>query len=208
MGVHDLTAEMKAMIEGGLAIALPESNLDTALPQRLKVKNSSSISNHLMRDLIEAARRGREMSYAPYSNFNVGAAIFANNKLQMGEIFSGCNIENAAYAPTICGERTAAFKAVSAGHRVFLACAIVGGFDASKPSELQEKVGKEFIGPCGPCRQVLNEFADPASLILIFASDAGHIFMTTLATLLPLGFGPKSLEMDPQSYSRNTRVIP
>lgn len=155
-------------------------------------------------ELIEAAKKAREFSYAPYSHFNVGSAILSADPNKETKIFKGCNIENAAYGSTICAERTAALKAVSEGFRIFHAFAVVGGFDDSKPEELKETVQKDYITPCGPCRQVTNEFeADPCFLIM--AKDTGKVFVTILKYFFPGGFGPKNLDIDASSYNRHSK---
>ena len=131
--------------------------------------------------LIEAAFHAREKSYSPYSGFMVGAALLGKN----GIIYEGCNIENAAYTPTNCAERTAFFKAVSQGVREFQAIAIVGG----------PKSGvKGFCAPCGVCRQVMMEFCDPDSFKIILAESTDCYKVYTLRELLPLGFGPDNLK--------------
>jgi len=155
-------------------------------------------------ELIDRARAAREFSYAPYSHFNVGAAILAGNTTGERRIIGGCNVENAAYGSTVCAERTAAFKAVSEGFRKFHAYAVVGGFDDSMSKALRQLAQEEFITPCGSCRQVTNEFeANPCAVIL--ARDTGEVLMTTLDYLLPSGFGPRSLGVDASTYHR--RVI-
>lgn len=105
------------------------------------------LDQKLIEELIETAIGMTKMSYTPYSNFKVGAALLAKN----GQIFKGCNIENAGYTPSNCAERTAFFKAVSEGELEFEAIAIVAGPE-----------GKEltFTSPCGVCRQVMMEFCD------------------------------------------------
>lgn len=130
--------------------------------------------------LIEAAAAGRQFSYAPYSGFRVGAALLAEN----GRIYTGCNIENAAYTPTICAERTAFFKAVSEGVRDFKAICVIGG---------REEIPSGFSAPCGVCRQVMQEFCDPASFQIILAADQDRYEVYTLKELLPMGFGPDTL---------------
>jgi cytidine deaminase len=127
-------------------------------------------------ELIEAALQAREKSYAPYSHFKVGAALMT----MQGKIYSGCNIENAAYSPTNCAERTAFFKAVSEGERSFRAIAIVGG-DA-------EAEQLDYCAPCGVCRQVMMEFCDPESFFVILAKSADIYSVYSLEELLPLGF--------------------
>ena len=131
--------------------------------------------------LIGTAIEQLKFSYAPYSNFKVGAALLAKN----GEIYTGCNIENAAYTPSNCAERTAFFKAVSDGERNFRAIAIVGGKEGEKDYD--------FCSPCGVCRQVMMEFCDPETFRIILAIDKEHYDIYTLKDLLPLGFGLRNL---------------
>ena len=132
------------------------------------------------RKLINEAFRARTSSYAPYSHFHVGAALLADN----GMIFRGCNVENAAYTPTNCAERTAFFKAVSEGVKEFRAIAIVGG---------PESGIRDFCAPCGVCRQVMMEFCDPDTFEIILAKDLETYRIFTLKELLPQGFGPADL---------------
>jgi len=129
------------------------------------------------RELSDMAVSARERSYSPYSGFKVGAALYAKS----GKIYTGCNIENAAYSPSICAERTAFAKAVCEGEREFSAIAVAGW--ASKPG---------FAFPCGVCRQVMMEFCDPAAFIIV-VTDGRDYRQYTLAELLPQGFGPLSL---------------
>lgn len=166
--------------------------------------NGVSLEVPTVIELIDRARAAREYSYAPYSRFNVGAAILAGNKTGERRIFGGCNVENAAYGSTVCAERTASFKAVSEGFRKFFAYAVVGGFDDSKPGKLRKLAQRSYITPCGPCRQVTNEFeADPC--VVILARDGGEVLLTTLDYLLPSGFGPRSLGIEAGSYDRHQR---
>ena len=137
-------------------------------------------------DLIRAAFAAREYAYVPYSRFAVGAAL--REQGGQGRVFTGCNIENASYTPTNCAERTALFKAVSEGARQFDAIAIVG----SKLGERNTLV----TGPCGVCRQALYEFGGPA-LVVIMAKSEDDYIETTLGELLPYGFGPQNLDVDP-----------
>ena len=134
----------------------------------------------MVEKLIDTAIEQLKFSYTPYSNFKVGAALLAEN----GEIYTGCNIENASYTPTNCAERTAFFKAVSEGVHDFQAICIVGG-----------KEGKltEYTAPCGVCRQVMMEFCDPETFQIILAVDKDQYDIFTLNELLPLGFGPSNL---------------
>ena len=126
--------------------------------------------------LISEAYEAQKNAYVPYSGFHVGAALLAKN----GTIYRGCNIENAAYSPTNCAERTAVFKAVSEGEREFRAIAIVGD-DSS------------YTAPCGVCRQVLREFAEPEEFVVIMAGRGYDYRCMTLAELLPLSFSDKNL---------------
>ena len=120
--------------------------------------------------LLRAAMEARKFSYAPFSHFHVGAALLSTD----GKIFTGCNIENSAYSPTLCAERCAVAKAVSEGARNFIAIAVVG------PEESETT-------PCGVCRQVLYEFCDENLIILCGGTDE-HYMETTLGALLPNGF--------------------
>ena len=129
--------------------------------------------------LVEKAIEMTARSYAPYSKFHVGAALLGKD----GKIYTGCNVENAAYGPSNCAERTAVFKAVSEGCRDFEAIAIVGG-----PEDEKGKPAiKDFCPPCGVCRQVLAEFCDKDFKILL-ANGAGEIKEFTLGELLPESF--------------------
>lgn len=134
------------------------------------------------RQLIREALAAREHSYSPYSKYRVGAALLAED----GRIFQGCNIENAAYTPTNCAERTAVFKAVSEGCRVFSAIAVVGG--------KEEKPTGEYAYPCGVCRQVLREFVEPSAFVVICARSEEDYREFTLDEMLPESFGPAQLE--------------
>ena len=133
----------------------------------------------LYQELANMAVQARENAYVPYSGFSVGAALLTAD----GQIYSGCNIENAAYSPTNCGERTAFFKAVSEGHRAFKAIAIAGWGKEQKPG---------FAYPCGVCRQVMMEFCDPETFVVV-VTDGETINTHTLKELLPFGFGADNL---------------
>lgn len=134
-----------------------------------------------IQELISAAMAQLERAYAPYSHFKVGAALLTGE----GRIYTGCNIENAAYTPTNCGERTAFFKAVSEGERSFRAICIVGGMDG---------VPTDYTAPCGVCRQVMMEFCSPEEFEIILARGARDYQVYKLKDLLPRGFGPGNLE--------------
>jgi len=128
------------------------------------------------RALLDAALRARAGAYAPYSDFRVGAAL----RTTAGEIFTGANVENAAYPATICAERVAVGYAVAHGSREFSQIAVIG-------------TGARVCTPCGTCRQVLNEFAP--GIEVLAASDGGELRRFVLARdLLPEGFGPAALE--------------
>lgn len=134
----------------------------------------------IVEKLIDTAIAQLQFSYTPYSTFKVGAALLGRD----GKIYTGCNIENAAYSPTNCAERTAFFKAVSEGEREFDAICIVGGKDG---------VLTEYASPCGVCRQVMMEFCDPETFRIILATSREKFDIFTLKELLPRGFGPKDL---------------
>ncbi len=123
------------------------------------------------RRLFEEAATYRRRAYAPYSGYLVGAAVLTPE----GRVYGGCNIENAAYGPTNCAERTAIFKAVSEGDRRFRAIAVAGGGDG-------------FPYPCGVCRQVMSEFAGPDLRVIMGNVDTGEAAIATLAELLPFSF--------------------
>jgi len=124
--------------------------------------------------LVQAAIAAREQAYAPYSRFSVGAALLTAS----GKVFAGCNVENAAYGHSICAERTALFSAVAAGHRDFVAIAVVTSTE--NPAS-----------PCGACRQVLVEFNPKITVIL--ANLKGDIVQTTARELLPGAFSEQDL---------------
>lgn len=126
--------------------------------------------------LIEAAKDMLNFSYTPYSNFKVGAALLCKD----GSVYTGCNIENASFGPSICAERTAFFKAISEGKKDFEAIAIVGG---------RNGVIEDFCPPCGVCRQVMSEFCDPDTFDIYLANAENKIVSYKLTELMPLIFG-------------------
>ena len=132
--------------------------------------------------LIEAARDAASRAYAPYSGFSVGAALLTRD----GKVYTGCNIENSSYSATLCAERVAISKAISAGERDLQAIAVVGGN------------GSRITPPCGVCRQVMSEFCDPATFEIVL-SDNGNVVSYTLAQLLPLAFGAEDISDDDPS---------
>lgn len=132
--------------------------------------------------LMKIAEQARKNAYAPYSHFTVGAALLCED----GTIYGGCNVENAAYSPGNCAERTAIFKAVSEGHRSFKAIAVLGAKEGECPG------GESICTPCGVCRQVMGEFCEGASF-RIYVTDGKSLLCYTLEELLPLAFGPAQL---------------
>ncbi|MHB0976275.1 MAG: cytidine deaminase [Candidatus Aquicultorales bacterium] len=130
---------------------------------------------HEFASLIEEARQARKHAYAPYSDFRVGAAVLCGD----GSVFTGANVENAAYPETACAERVAIWAAVSAGRRDIVAIATVCG-------------GDEPCYPCGGCRQVFNEF-NPEMLVISASSHGTRIAETKASELLPHAFSPERL---------------
>ena len=126
--------------------------------------------------LLDKAQEAREHSYAPYSRYRVGAALLTAD----GQVYQGCNIENAGFTPTNCAERTAFFKAVYDGHRAFRAIAVIA-------------TGEEMGFPCGVCRQVMAEFCDRDFIIVTANRDRTKVDVSDFETLLPHSFGPRDL---------------
>ena len=133
-------------------------------------------------ELIREAKKARERSYSPYSGFRVGAALLTGS----GKIYHGCNIENAAYSPSNCAERTAFFRAVYEGEREFEKIAVVGAL-ADGDSDVP-------CPPCGVCRQVMMEFCNPETFKIVLANGNDDPLEIPLKDLLPLGFGGANLE--------------
>ena len=133
-------------------------------------------------ELVKKAYEAQEHSYCPYSGFQVGAALLT----QSGKVYTGCNIENAAFSPTNCAERTAIFKAVSEGETKFVAIAVVGNKKGAPEEEW------EFCTPCGVCRQVMLEFVDPQTFEILLGKGK-EIRKFTLNQLLPESFSPSML---------------
>ena len=131
------------------------------------------------KELLLKAVEARSFAYAPYSDHKVGAALLDKS----GKVYTGCNVENAAYTPTNCAERTAVFKAVSEGEREFVAIAVVGGLGDTL---------SEVCAPCGVCRQVLAEFCEKNLHVVMGTPD--KIVTSTLGNLLPLSFGKGDLD--------------
>lgn len=133
-------------------------------------------------ELLALARRARENAYAPYSGFAVGAALLGAD----GRVYTGCNVENAAYPVACCAERTALFHAVAEGAREFAAIAVAGGRVGDK--------AEESCPPCGVCRQALAEFCDLETFRVYLAAPGGGVEETTLGALLPRAFARANLD--------------
>lgn len=139
-----------------------------------------------MQELIQAAIAVRNNAYCPYSNFAVGAAIRLTNK----QIITGCNVENAAFGPSVCAERNAICHMISLGHREFTAVAVVAFQEHS------------FTTPCGVCRQTLAEFTRAEDIPVYVAKPApNRVLVTSVRKLLPLGFVPLKLDAVNQNAS-------
>jgi len=130
--------------------------------------------------LINMALDNLKNSYAPYSNFNVSAAVLMGS----GKIYTGVNVESAAFSSGICAERNAIFHAISCGEKEIVAIVIVGGKDGKVST---------YTAPCGTCRQVMREFSDPKKVKVIMAIDENDYKEMTLEEMLPLSFGPNSM---------------
>lgn len=133
-------------------------------------------------ELVRLALEARAHSYAPYSQFKVGAALLSGD----GAVYQGANVENASYGATVCAERVAALRAVYDGHRRFAAIAIAGFADEGE---------RGYAHPCGICRQFLREFAAPGMKVYVAKTEA-DAREYTLEELLPESFGPEALGMD------------
>lgn len=131
------------------------------------------------KELIEKAKEAAKNAYVPYSGYTVGAALLTKD----GKVYLGCNIENAAYGPTNCAERTAFFKAVSEGEREFSKIAVVGGKNLHF---------KDYFAPCGVCRQVMREFCDD-SFVILLGKNSDEFKSFTLSELLPLSFSKSNI---------------
>ena len=132
------------------------------------------------KELIEKAKKAAENAYVPYSGYTVGAALLTKD----GKVYTGCNIENAAYSPTNCAERPAFFKAISEGERKFSKIAVVGekNLDFS-----------DYFSPCGVCRQVIREFCDNDFTVILGKNDDQYLSLS-LGELLPHSFSKSNIE--------------
>lgn len=154
----------------------------TILAAVLLVTNVASAEVEVNRGkLVKCAFDALPKSYAPYSNFNVAAAVLCDS----GKIYTGVNVEDASYRAGICAERNAIFHAIAEGERHIRAIAIVGGLNG---------VVTDYCPPCGVCRQGMREFANPKNLLIIMAKTPNDYIEKTLEDLLPMSFGPDSLK--------------
>ena len=133
------------------------------------------MDNLPIKELIQTALDARKNAYAPYSHYQVGAALLSSD----GTIYSGCNIENASYGATNCAERTAFFSAVSEGKRDFLAIAITGGLEGEEISD--------YVVPCGICRQIMQEFCGDDFQVIV-AKSTENFRQYPFSEILPFGF--------------------
>ncbi|MBR4207665.1 MAG: cytidine deaminase [Lachnospiraceae bacterium] len=184
--IGDIQKDMDAAVKAGAAFIHAAYGFGTAKDPDAVIKSPRDILSVISFDkksetdirdeLIKKALDMRVFSYAPYSDYQVGAALLTAG----GRIYTGCNVENASYGAANCAERTAVFKAVSEGMLRFKAIAIAGGSGS--------KMGMAY--PCGICRQVLREFSDPSELKIYVASSLSEYMEYTLEELLPESFGP------------------
>ena len=128
------------------------------------------------KELIKRAIEAREKAYCPYSNFKVGAAVLFED----GNIYTGCNVENASFGATNCAERTAIFKGVSEGNKIIKEMALIGDT-------------KNFTYPCGICRQVISEFAESGSIKIYIVKNENEVLEKTLDEIMPGTFTKKDL---------------
>lgn len=168
----------------------------------------TEIPEKIIQKMITEAEKAKGLAYAPYSHFQVGAALLIQsadkagmsqnvNEAEMSQadlektdasaplIITGCNIENASYPAGNCAERTALFKAVSEGYRSFRGIALVAGKGDGT---------RDYVSPCGICRQALREFVNPEDFFVIMAKSKEDYKVMTLEELLPLSFGPENLK--------------
>ena len=129
------------------------------------------------KELIKRAIEAREKAYCPYSNFKVGAAVLFED----GNIYTGCNVENASFGATNCAERTASFKGVSEGNKIIKEMALIGDT-------------KNFTYPCGICRQVISEFAESGSIKIYIVKNENEVLEKTLDEIMPGTFTKKDLD--------------
>lgn len=149
--------------------------------------SGDDLTEEIRECLIEQAIGALRNSYAPYSHYNVAAAALFSS----GRIYTGTNIESAAFTATVCAERNAIHHAAAMGERELIAIAVVGGPDADDAEDL---VRYDYCTPCGICRQVMRDFADPATMRIICARSQEDYREWTLEEMLPESFGPEDIE--------------
>lgn len=177
--IHAINAFCASLKGGCRDCKFPGALAETAQEATLKAVMTG---DHFDRaQLIRIALENQKHSYAPYSNFNVSAAVVMSS----GKIYTGVNVENAAYSAGICAERNAIFHAIECGETTILGIAIVGGPNYTV---------KDYCAPCGICRQVMREFCDPKKMHVIIAKSETDYKDMTLEELLPMSFGPENLE--------------
>ncbi len=179
LGIRSTFADISATVLQYFGVDQEDTAGTSVLPECLSEAEKAPKSSPSSEELIEIAQDQRKRSYTPYSGFTVGAALLT----QSGKVYTGCNIENAAYTPTNCAERTAIFKAVSEGEQKFAKIAIVGG---------KEGETADCCPPCGVCRQVMAEFCGPDFIVILGKPGAYREYR--LSELLPESFTPKNLD--------------
>ena len=157
---------------------IKEENRVSPAPER-----GADVSPEIRAVLTQQALEAMRNSYAPYSHYNVGAAVLMSS----GRIYTGTNVENASYPCGICAERNAVSHAAACGERKIIAIALAGGMDGE---------AADYCTPCGMCRQVLREFSEPEELYIFSAKSPEDFRTYTLAQLLPESFGPEALGHD------------
>lgn len=150
-------------------------------------KKENLISSEMKERLIREATLVLPNSYAPYSHYNVAAAVLMSS----GRIYTGVNVESSLLSNTICAERNAIFHAVAEGERRIVAIAIVGGLNMANGGILEDS---DYCTPCGVCRQVMRDFARPDEMLIICAKSETDYIERTLGEMLPESFGPEDLE--------------
>ena len=158
----------------------------------MQVSGTVTVSNEA---LVQMACEARSHAYVPYSHFAVGAALLCAD----GTVYGGANLENVAYTPSNCAERTAFFRAVFEGHRDFVAIAVVGGPEGKEPTA--------WCTPCGVCRQVIREWCNPETFRVVLGRIGSEPQEYLLKEILPMGFGPEDLgESSPAGVSSSDVV--
>ncbi len=177
LGVRNTFADISATVLDYFGVPKEDTAGESFLPQCLS--EAGCVEEPSDEELMAMAEKARENAYTPYSHFRVGAALLTTE----GKVFTGCNIENASYTPTVCAERTAFFKAVSEGYQSFAKIAIVGGKEGETAA---------FCAPCGVCRQVMAEFCGPDFIVILGKPGACREYR--LSELLPDSFTKTDLQ--------------